>query len=169
VAATRAALLLTFARRGEEEAILRAMEVALAQLPGARLVAIGTPVSAPVLRELGLTEVLVYGEGQAAKEVVGRARRIAPEVAVIVYDESAFRGHLKLEGLAWATRAGRVLRCPPEGDVRSIGRPALAVVVLGKSLWMGIRTAGAALGLAVAYLVLSLAQHFPGGRGAGRA
>ena len=169
MATTRTILLLTFARRGEGAAILRAREVALSRLPGARVVAVGTPVSAPVLRDLGLAEVLVYGEGQAAKEVVARARRIAPELAVIVYDEFAFRGHLKLEGLAWASRARRVLRCPPEGEARETGRLPLAALVVGKSLWTGLRTVGLGLGLVVAYLVLGLAQLTSGGRGAGRA
>ena len=169
MATTRTALLLTFARRGEEEAIRRAVAAALHHLPGARLVAVGTPVSAPVLKGLGLSEVLMYGEGQTMRGVFAKERQLAPELAVIVYDGPALRGHLKLEGLAWAARARVILRCAPEGEVRAAGRWALLATLAGKTLWMGLRGVAAALGLAVAYLVLSLSQVASGGRGAGRA
>ena len=163
------ALLLTFARRGEEEAIREAMGTLRQALPAARIEAIGTPVSAPVLRALGVAEVIVYGEGQGAREIVRQARARKPELVGIVYWGPGLSGHLKLEGLALLSRAGRIYRFVPGARARQIGRFRLAFSVCGKVARALACAAAAGMMCAVALCCLRLRQMLAGGHRAGRA
>ena len=88
-------LVLSFARRGEEEMVRRAVGHLTSEFPGAHVAAVGTPVSAPVLRELGLSEVIVYGGEHGARGVIREVRRRAPGTAAVVYGGPMLSGHLK--------------------------------------------------------------------------
>ncbi len=68
------AMVLTFARRGEEEAIAEALAWLRREFPRARVAAVGTPVSAPTLRGLGVDEVIEFGGGRGAKATIAEAR-----------------------------------------------------------------------------------------------
>jgi len=163
------ALLLTFARRGEEAMVRRALDALREAVPGAEIVAIGTPVSAPALKCLGVDGVITYGDGRGARSVVRQARRRRPAVAALVYWGPGFSGHLKLEGLALLCGPPRVLRLTPESPVSPIGRPRLALSVLGKAVAAGALTlAGAAL-CGPALICLRLRQTLAGGHRAPRA
>jgi len=163
------ALLLTFARRGEEEAIRQAMAALREAAPGADVVAIGTPVSRPVLEDLGVDDIIIYGDGRGARSVVREARGRRPAAAAVVYWGPGFSAHLKLELLALLCRPPRVLRLAPEAPVSAIGRPRLALSVLGKILAAGaLALAGAALSGA-AFICLRLRQALAGGHRAPRA
>jgi hypothetical protein len=161
-------LLLTFARRGEEEAIRRA--VTLLRPAGAEtdLVAVGTPVSAPLLRGLGVPEVLVFGEDGSARALLAALRRRRPRTAAIVYCGPRFGGHLKLEALALLSGARQVVRVLPEGEAR-LGRSRLALTVAAKAAQAaGCLGVGAAV-TGLAWLWLRAAQGRRGGRRASRA
>jgi len=162
-------LLLTFARRGEEEAIRQALAALREAAPGADVVAIGTPVSRPVLKQLGVDDIIIYGDGRGARSVVREARGRKPAAAVVVYWGPGFCAHLKLELLALLCRAPRVLRLSPEAPVSAIGRPRLALSVIGKTLAAGaLALAGAAL-CGAALICLRLRQILAGGHRAPRA
>ncbi len=103
--------LLTFARRGEEPAIRGALEELRARYPEATLRAVGTPASEPVLRGLGVEHILIYTRRHPARRVLEEAQLHMPEATAIVYGGDDFRGHLKLELLAYAIGAPVVLRC----------------------------------------------------------
>jgi hypothetical protein len=163
-----AVLLLTFARRGEEEAIRRA--VTLLRPAGAEgdLVAVGTPVSAPLLRGLGVPEVLVFGEDGSARAVLAQLRRRRPRAAAIVYCGPRFGGHLKLEALALLSGARQVVRVLPEGEAR-LGRVRLALAVAAKSVQAAACLAAGGAVVGVAWAWLRVAQGRGGGRRASRA
>ncbi|HUU55450.1 MAG TPA: hypothetical protein VMY87_11080 [Armatimonadota bacterium] len=164
-----AALLLTFARRGEEEAIRQALAALREAAPGADIVAIGTPVSTPVLKNLGVDDIITYGDGRGARSVVREARGRRPAAAAVVYWGPGFSAHLKLELLALLCGPPRVLRLAPEALVSAIGRPRLALSVIGKTLAAGaLALAGAAL-CGTALICLRLRQILAGGHRAPRA
>ena len=140
------ALLLTFARRGEEEMIRQALAALREAAPSAEVVAVGTPVSGPVLRNLDVDDVITFGEGRGARSLFREARGRRPAVAAVVYWGPGFSGHLKLDALAFLCGPRCVLRLTPESPVSSIGRPRLAFSILGKTLAAAALTlAGAAL------------------------
>ena len=162
-------ILLTFARRGEEEAIRQALSALREALPGADVVAIGTPVSAPVLESLGVDDIIIYGDGRGARSVLREARARRPAAAAVVYWGPGFSAHLKLEALALLCRPPRVLRLAPEAPVSAIGRPRLVLSVIGKTLAAGaLASAGAAL-CGAALICLRLRQALAGGHRAPRA
>ncbi len=146
--------LLTFARRGEEPAIRAALDELRERYPEARLRAIGTPTSEAVLRELGLERVLIYTRGESARRVLEEAQLCMPEATAIVYGGDDFRGHLKLELLAYAIGAPVVLRC-------RAGRPPVemnAWHLAGLLAWKGAQAfARVAVGSLVATARLPLA------------
>lgn len=162
------ALLLTFARRGEEEAIREALRGLREKLPGAEVAAVGTPVSAPVLAALGVEDVIVYGEGRGAQGVVREARRRGPRAAGIVYGGPGFAAHLKLDLIALGSGAKVVYRFVPEGQAEAVGRLGLLWSVAGKMLRVGacLVAGGAMCGAALCWL--RLRQMTAGGRGASR-
>lgn len=161
-------LLLTFARRGEDDAVGRA--VAHVRQQGARdVLAVGTPVSAPFLRVAGADEILVYGDGTGTRAVIRDLRRRRPRLAVIVYLDASFAGHLKLEALALLSGAKRVWRAAPDGPPTAIGRTGLASSVLAKSLRVfGCLLAGMSI-CVIAFACLRARQMIAGGRRANRA
>jgi hypothetical protein len=163
-----AALLLTFARRGEEEAIRRAAATLRQSVTQSDLVAVGTPVSAPVLRGLGIPEVLVLGEDGAARAVVAALRRRRPRTAAIVYCGPRFGGHLKLEALALLSGARQVVRVLPDGEAR-LGRFRLALIVAAKSVQAVCCLAAGGAVVTAAWAWLRVAQGRRGGRRADRA
>lgn len=163
------ALLLTFARRGEEEAIREAVSHLRCEWPGAEIAAVGTPTSASVLRELGLADLVVYGEGRGARAVLREARGRKPRVAGIVYGGPGFSGHLKLELVALGSGAGRIDQFGEGESHRVVGRLRLLGSVCGKGLWLGIRMAAGGAMCAAALCWLCLRQMLAGGRGADRA
>src|SRR5574340_1199354 len=142
-------LLLTFARRGEEAALRRALIRLYARYPSARVIAIGTPATEPVLKDFGVEHVLVHGAGQPARRVIEEAQLCMPEAAAVVYDNPRFGGHLKLEALAFLVGPRTILRCPPEGEPVTVRRLRLAFTVAGKTLSLGLRLC---LGAAVTLL-----------------
>lgn len=162
-------LLLTFARRGEEAAIAAAAEAVGRQVPGAQIVAIGTPVSAPTLNGLGIDDVIIYGGGRTASQAVREARRRSPRASAVVYGGPGVSGHLKLELLALLTGARAVYRCVPGKPPKPVGRVLLAASAVAK-----VARAAASLGMAAAicafaFCYLGLAQLVAGGHDASRA
>jgi len=129
-------LLLTFARRGEEQAIERARRLLLAQYPGCRILAIGTPTSAPVLRAMGVDELIIFRSGQSKRQVLREAARRRPKVAAIVYSGST-EGHLKLEVAALGSGAKRVCRCLSDDNPEVVGRLRLFWSVAVKAVRAG--------------------------------
>ena len=164
----RSVLLLTFARRGEEEAIRQTMDALAARHPGARVLAVGTPVSEPALQQLGVARVLIYSAGHSARRVVEEAQLCMPEAIAIVYQGDDFRGHLKLEALALAIGARETLRCRPGQEPERLGRSRLAAIVLGKALHTAARIFVGTAVSALACGVLRWACWPGGGRGASR-
>lgn len=165
---SEALLLLTFARRGEEEVIRRAATLLRQAGAGAEVIAVGTPVSAPGLRDLGLPEVLVLGEDGSARAVLAALRRRRPRTAAIVYCGPRFGGHLKLEALALLSGARRIVRVLPEGEAR-LGRLRLALAVAAKSVQAACCLAAGAAVTTIAWLWLCTMQSLGGGRSASRA
>jgi len=166
VTAGGTALLLTFARRGEDAAIRQA--VSRLRADGATsVVAVGTPVSAPVLSGLGLDELILYGNGRRAWGVLREMRSRRPAMAAVVYSDAGYAGHLKLEALALLSGARRVQRIAPAGS-SAIGRAPLAAIVLAKGLCAcGCAAVGAAI-CTVAFVCLTLRQITAGGSRASR-
>jgi len=164
-------LLLTFARRGEEAAIQNALTALAERVPGARVIAVGTPVSAPVLRALGIADILVYGDGKSARQVIEEAQLFMPEVAAIIYDHPRFAAHLKLEALALAIGVRTILRflpSPPLPRPETIGRFRLALSVMAKGLQMLFRLCVGMAATALACSYLCWYGRSRGGRGASR-
>ena len=135
-AANTNVLLLTFARRGEGGAIQAAMAGLAERVPGAHVIAVGTPVSVPILRACGVTDILVYGEGRSARQVIEEAQLFMPEAAGIVYNHPRFGAHLKLEALALVSGARSIWCFRPEGEPMRIGRLKLCLGVTRKGLQM---------------------------------
>jgi len=148
--APRHTFLLTFARRGEEAAIREAFAALTERHPGAQVHAVGTPVSEPVLRQLGLERVLIYQRGKHPGRMLEEAQLCMPEAVAIVYGGEDFRGHLKLEYLALRIGAHQILRCREGQPAVRLSRGRLAGVVLGKTCHLALRVA---LGMAVALVV----------------
>ncbi len=155
-------LLLTFARRGEEEAIRAAIAALQERHPQARLLAVGTPVSEPVLRGLGVGRVLVYSKEHPARRVLEEAQLCMPEATAVVYQGEDLRGHLKLEALALAVGARETLRCRLTHPPMRVGRLRLGAIVLGKALHLAARTT---LGMVVAAAAYGVLRWY--GRGGG--
>ena len=165
----RTVLLLTFARRGEEEVVRAARAHLQAAAPDAEIVAVGTPVSAPALRESGVHEVLVYGDGRGARQVVREARGRRPRAAGIVYGGRGFSGHLKLELVALASGARRFYRFRPGEPPEVAGRPRLLCSAAAKGVRAGACLALGGLVCGAALLWLGLGQMVRGGGRAGGA
>ncbi|UCC68033.1 MAG: hypothetical protein JSV79_13135 [Armatimonadota bacterium] len=163
------AVLLTFARRGEEEAIREALRHLRSELPGRQVAAVGTLVSAPVLRELGAEEVIVYGGGAGARAVVRELRGRAPAAVGIVYGGPGFSGHLKLELVALASAAGRIYQFLEDTRARRVGRGRLLASVCGKLARVPLCLAVGAAACGTALCWLRLRQLMAGGKRAGRA
>jgi len=157
------ALLLTFARRGEEEEIRRALASLAGEFAGLRSMAVGTPASAPVLRDLGVEQVVIYGEGRGARETMREAKAHGPEIAAVIYCGPGTKGHLKLEALAVSIPTRHIYRFVPGAPARSIGRPALSISVAGKALLVAGSLAVGATVCAVAFCWLRMAQLVGGG------
>ena len=175
---THNVLLLTFARRGEERAIQSTVLILREAVPGARVVAVGTLVSAPVLRDLGIATILVYGDGKSARQVIEEAQLFMPEAVAIIYDNPRFCAHLKLEALALLIGVRTILRCPPppqtaETEIQApkpqtIGRLRLALGVLSKGLLLALRLVAATVLTTLACSYLCWFGRRRGGRHAGR-
>jgi hypothetical protein len=159
-------LLLSFAREGEESTIRQAVE-RLHEAGATTVIAVGTPVSAPVLSGLGATDIVAYGDGGGRRSVVRDLRAWRPAAAAITYSDADCRGHLKLEALALLSGARQVVRVTPEGGA-DIGRASLALVVLGKGIGaLGRLLLGAAI-CSTALVCLSAGQRMAGGSRANR-
>jgi hypothetical protein len=164
-----AALLLTYARRGEEAAIRKAIGALREDVPDARIEAIGTPVSAPVLRELGVENLIVYGAGQGTLQVIRQARARRFAAAALVYSGPRFSGHLKLEAVALLAGVKRAYRCGPQDQAVPVGRLRIAFSVFVKGLQAILRVLAAGSLCAVALFWLRLRQTLAGGTRASRA
>lgn len=156
-------LLLTFARRGEEEAIMEGMAAVRQDLPGAEFVALGTAVSAPVIRGLGLEDILLIGEGRASQEVMREVWARAPKGALIVYSGPGLAGHWKLELAALASGARWTYRWMPGGPMVMSGPLALAGSVVWKAGLAAVCLAVGGLVCGVAWLRLSGGRPGSGG------
>jgi hypothetical protein len=157
-------LLLTFARQGEEGAIRGALAWLSQQAPGAEFVAVGTPVSAPVLNRLGLTDVIIFGDGASTRQVVGEARARRPKITAIVYGGPGSSAHLKLELVALGAAAPVTYRFVPDTPPRPIGRWALLASVATKALSAAGRLVAGCVVCGIAFCWLRLAQLLTGGQ-----
>jgi hypothetical protein len=156
------AIILSFARHGEDEAIRQAVDRVRADSPGVHLAALGTPVSAPVLRKLGIEDVMVLGGERATRGVLLEAKARRPRVAAVVYSGPGTGGHLKLEALALSLPVRRIYRVVPGETVREASRPRLALAVIGKFAQTGVCLAVAGLACGVAWVWLGIAQLLTG-------
>lgn len=160
----RPGMLLTFARRGEEDDIKRALAILAQRELGAPVAAIGTPTSEPLLRALGLSDIMVFGSpGQSAFRVLRAARARRPRAALMVYRGPDAQGHLKLELAAIAVGAARIYRMVAGGDVRPVGKIRLGISVTRKLLVAAGSLLVAAGAAAVAWCWLRVAQMLAGG------
>lgn len=159
-------LLLTFARRGEEEVIGAAI-ARLREGGASHIVAVGTEISAPVLQGFAVDEIIPYGEGQGVRAVIRELRRRHSVSVAIVYLDAGWGGHLKLELLALVGGARSVL-CLAPGRVKAIPRWRLLGRTCRKTLGaVAILSLATALcGLACCWLWLR--QVFAGGTNARR-
>lgn len=160
----RPAMVLTFARRGEEDDITRALALLAQREPGAPVAAVGTPTSEAALRALGLTDVIVFGSpGQSAFAALRAARARRPRAAVVLYRGPGAQGHLKLELLALALGAARIYRTVAGEDIRPVSKIRLGISVTGKLLGAGgcLLAGGGVAG--VAWCWLRVAQMLAGG------
>lgn len=166
-APTRAVLVLTFARRGEEGDIRAVLDWVRQQAPAARIVALATPGSADPLRAAEVEELLLVGASPSVREVAQVVRAARPDTAVILYDDKRLSGHLKLEVAALVSGAGGIWRWGPGGAGRRVGQAALAATAAVKAAaaaWLLMT--GAVVSLA-AWVCLRWAEG-AGGRGARR-
>jgi hypothetical protein len=162
------ALLLTFARRGEEEAIREAIAVLREAMPGGSVEAIGTPASTPLLRACGVDEIIPYGEGAAAFDVIRRVRARRFGAALVLYSGPRLSGHLKLETVALAVGADRTYGMTAGEAARQISRTRVTWSVAAKMAQAALRVLAAAALCAVAFSCLRLTQMLAGRRRAGR-
>jgi len=162
-------LLLTFARREEEDAIRRAVNLLRAELPGAEIAAVGTPVSAPMLSALGAERVIIYGGGRRVQDVAEELRRCRPSAAAIVYGWPGVSGHLKLELLALLSRARRIYRFPPDGAAGVTGRLGILCSTWAKASASLLCFVAGGLMCVTAFCFLRTSQLLVGGQRAGRA
>jgi len=164
---TGTVLLLTFARRGEENAIRVALQLLASEFPGAQVVALATPVSLPVLRALGVEDSIIVEPGRSGRQVLKDASRRRPRAAAIVYSDGA-GAHLKLELAALFSGAPRTVRCVAGEWWDVIGRLRLLWMVAGKSLLsLGCLVAGMKVS-GIAWCCLRVAQVAAGGARARR-
>jgi hypothetical protein len=161
-------LLLTFARRGEEQAIRDALAHMRSEIPDADVFAVGTPVSAPLLQEAGVESVIIYGAGRGARAVVRESRSRRPKAAAIIYWEPRLAGHLKLEALALLAGARVTHRFPPGSDARPVGRLGLMSSVASKSAKSLLCAAAGAALCGIAFACLLVSQTLAGGSRARR-
>ncbi len=167
-ASRRSAVLLTFARRGEEEAIREALAGLRHEMPEADVFAVGTSVSAPTLRTIGISAIVTYGDGRGLRAVVRDARSRRPAAALVVYWDTGAAGHLKLEALALLSGASITYRFVPGAGSKAVGRLRLACSVAVKCVAsMAYVTAGAAM-CAIALVCLRGTEIFSGGKRAHR-
>ena len=162
-------LLLTFARRGEEAAISAALEHLRRALPDGRIAAVATPASSSVLRGLGVSDLIVYGEERTVRQVVAEMRARAPWAAAIIYSGPVLSGHLKLELLALSAGARRIYRFLPEEAPRVAGRLRLLASVAAKLVRAAGCFAVSAAICAAALCCLRVRQAISGGPRASRA
>jgi len=162
------ALLLTFARRGEEAAVREAVRALARAVPDAHIAAVGTPATADTLLASGVDEVILFGKGRGAREVVRAARSPRAAGTMIVYGGPGRSGHLKLEALALAAGGGRLFRCLPDGAVASVGRAVLFCSAGGKLVRAGLCLLAGAIVCGLAFPYLRAAQVLAGGHRAGR-
>lgn len=162
-ASPQAALLLTFARRGEEALIGEAAASLRSAAPGAHLLAVGTPASEAALHAAGLDDILLYGDGRGARSLLTDLRARRPTLAAIVYWDASFAGHLKLEALALLAGSTRILRLAPGAGDTTLTRGALLRTVLAKSLKAAGLLAGSTLLCALSYTWLRFRQIVAGG------
>jgi hypothetical protein len=162
-------LLLTFARRGEDGAIRRAVKLLRTELPGAEITAVGTPLSAPVLTALGAEHVIIYGGGRRAQHVVEELRRRQPSAAAIVYGGPGISGHLKLDLLALLSRAQRIYRVPPDGAAGVTGRLGILCSTWAKVSASLLYFIAGGVMCTTAFCFLRTSQLLVGGQRAGRA
>ena len=160
-----AMLILTFARRGEEDAIVRA--VSLAHDLGRQPVAVGTPVSTAALQAAGIDDIITYGDGRGGRSVVRELRARGAEEAAIVYWGPGYGGHLKLELLALASGARLIHRILLKGEGDRVGRGALLRSVVWKCARAMLAVAAGGLICGIALLFLRVSQ-LTGGRHARR-
>jgi hypothetical protein len=160
-------LLLTFARRGEEQVIRDALAHLRSVIPDADVFAIGTSVSAPVLQEAGVGSVITYGPDSGARAVLRESRSRRPAAAAIIYWEPGFGGHLKLEILALLSGVKIAHRFAPGSDARPIGRLRLAWSVGAKCARVLLCAAVGGLICGIAFVSL-LASHALTGGGRAR-
>jgi len=159
-------LLLTFARQGEEPSICKAMEFLRRESPAVRFVALGSPVSAAMLRGVGIEHVNIFGEGSSVRSVLRQIKDLRPSSTAIIYCGPGARGHLKLEALALAVGSRRICRFISGEPTRSVSRSSLLLSVAAKSLLALGCLAVSAVVCALAFCSLLLAQVLSGGRGA---
>jgi len=156
------AIILSFARHGEDETIRQAIERVREGSPGAHLAAFGTSVSAPVFRSLGIEDVMVLGGERGTRDILREAKARQPRVAAIVYSGPGTGGHLKLETLALSVPVRRIYRVVPNEAVRAVSRSRLALAVSGKFAQTGACLVAGGLACGVAWVWLRLAQLLTG-------
>ncbi len=161
-------LLLTFARRGEEQAIRDALAHVRSEIPDADVFAVGTPVSAPLLRDAAVESVITYGADRGARAVVRESRSRRPAAAAIIYWEPGFGGHLKLEILALLSGVRIAHRFAPGSDARPIGRLRLAWSVGAKCARVLLCAAAGGLICGIAFVSLLASHALTGGSRARR-
>jgi hypothetical protein len=161
-------LLLTFARRGEEETITRAITL-LREECVSHVAAVGTEISIPMLESLGVDSIIPFGAESGRGAVLHELRLRHSVCAAIVYFDASHRGHLKLEMLALLSGARRVFRIAPEGAVTRLGRGQLLALICVKSLATIGVLCGAAGVCGIAYCWLRLRQLLTRGCHADRA
>lgn len=157
------ALVLTFARRGEEKPLNRAVEALREEFPDAAVIGIGTSASAPVQREAGIEEVILYGDGRGTRTVVREVRARRPEAVSVVYRGPGFAGHLKLEGVALLAGARQIYRFVPESKPLRTSALRLVWSVLLKTLEAGLRLVAAGFMCGAAWCWLRVRQTVAGG------
>ena len=156
------AIILSFARQGEDDAICQAVDWVREEFPDAHLAAFGTPVSAPVFLSLGIGDVMVLGGERGTRDVLREAKARRPRVAAIIYSGPGTGGHLKLEMLALSVPARHIYRVVPGEAVCTASRARLALAVVGKILQTGPCLIVAGLACGVAWVWLRLAQLLTG-------
>jgi hypothetical protein len=163
------AVVLTFARRGEQDVIRAAVDEVSRRAGAAAFVAVATPASLPVLAEVGLRDTVVFGDGSGVRRVLAGVRSRRPGRAVVVYSSGRMSAHLKLEFVALASGARMTYRCAPGGRVEVVGRLGLAWSVARKCLRAAGCLAAGAIVCLLAWAWLRGAQALAGGRYARRA
>jgi hypothetical protein len=161
-------LLLTFARRGEEQAIREALVALEHGFPAASVFAVATLASAPVLKSVWVGDLILYDSPGSARQVLRAVAARKPRAAAIVYAGVAPEAHLKLEMLALRSGAPAVYRCLSGERIQVIGRLRLCGSVVCKAVFACARLAAAAGMCCVAFAWLRVAQLGGGGHGNAR-